>query len=104
MITDAQIVYQTCLSMVIPKRFRLKKQKKHPIVPTLTNKGVVKMNQWFMSYKIYHKNGGVFENFELYGANSSQSAIDVIKTFSQKLAQEHGVTVDQIMFVSFNKV
>ncbi|MEI7248359.1 hypothetical protein WCT80_18545 [Pectobacterium carotovorum] len=62
------------------------------------------MNQWFMSYKIYHENGGVFENFDFYGADVSQSAIDVIKTVSKKLAEEHGVRIDQIMFVSFNKV
>ncbi|EGT5653828.1 hypothetical protein AGJ25_21975 [Cronobacter sakazakii] len=62
------------------------------------------MNQWFMSYKINFANGGVFENFEIYGAAATETAVDVIKACSQKIAQEHGVDIHQIMFVSFNKV
>ncbi|ADF60887.1 Uncharacterised protein [Enterobacter cloacae] len=62
------------------------------------------MNDWFMSYKIYHTNGGVFENFEIYGASSSKSASTVLIECTQKLASDYGVKPEQIMFISFNRV
>ncbi|HDX8601102.1 TPA: hypothetical protein RQN74_003204 [Klebsiella oxytoca] len=62
------------------------------------------MSDWFMSYKIYFDNGGVFENFEFYGAASNKSGVEVAKECAAKIAQQHHVKPEQIMFISFNRV
>ncbi|MHC9213704.1 hypothetical protein [Serratia marcescens] len=62
------------------------------------------MNQWFMSYKIYFDNNGIYESFDFYNASASKSGSDVALECAKKIAQEHNVAVEQILFISFNKV
>lgn len=62
------------------------------------------MNDWFMLYKIYYINGGVFENFEIYGVSFLKFVLIVLIECIQKLVSDYGVKFEQIMFILFNRV
>jgi len=62
------------------------------------------MNSWFISYKVIHHNGGVYEHFEIFDADSSKSANEVLDEALDKIAQAHFTQPDRIMVVAFNRV
>ncbi|EHD6704364.1 TPA: hypothetical protein JLF01_002047 [Escherichia coli] len=62
------------------------------------------MNSWFISYKVIHHNGGVYEQYEIFDTDSTKSANEVLDEALDKIAQANFTQPERVMVVSFNRV
>lgn len=62
------------------------------------------MTTWFISIKIVHHNGGIYEEYEIFDVDSAKSGREVLDEYLAAKAAEHFTQEDRILVISFNKV